>query len=77
MVQTTEEMILVTKYGVYSGLYFPKFRLNKDIFGVNCVFSLNTGKYRLEETPYLDIFHAVTVFFIFQDSNEMRYFLFV
>ena len=36
----------VSKYGVFSGPYFP-------------VFGLNTGKYRLEKTPYLDTFYAV------------------
>ena len=36
----------VSKYGVFSGPYFP-------------VFSQNTGKYGPEETPYLDTFHAV------------------
>ena len=36
----------VSKYGVISGPYFP-------------VFGLNTGKYRTEITPYLDIFQAV------------------
>ena len=36
----------MSKYGVLSGPYFP-------------VFSLNTGKYGPEKTPYLDTFHAV------------------
>ena len=36
----------VSKYGVFSGLYFS-------------VFSPNIGKYRPEKTPYLDTFHAV------------------
>ena len=35
------------KYGVISGPYLP-------------VFSLNTGKYGPEITPYLDTFHAVS-----------------
>ena len=34
-----------SKYGVFSGPYFP-------------VFGLNTGKYGPEKTPYLDTFHA-------------------
>ena len=33
----------VSKYGVFSGLYFP-------------VFGLDAGNYGLEKTPYLDIF---------------------
>ena len=36
----------VSKYGVFSGPYFP-------------VFGLNTGKHGPEKTPYLDTFHAV------------------
>ena len=36
----------VSKYGAFSGTYFP-------------VFSPNTGKYGPEKTPYLDTFHGV------------------
>ena len=36
----------VSKYGIFSGLYFP-------------LFISNTGKYGLEKTPYLHIFHIV------------------
>ena len=36
----------MSKYGVFSGLYFP-------------AFELNTGKYGPEKTPYLDTVHAV------------------
>ena len=35
----------VSKYGVFSGPYFP-------------VFGLNTGKYGPENTPYLDTLHV-------------------
>ena len=35
----------MSKYGVFSGPYFP-------------AFEMNTGKYRLEKTPYLDTLHA-------------------
>ena len=38
----------MSKYGVFSGPYFP-------------VFSPNTGKYEPEKTPFLDTFHAVIV----------------
>ena len=38
----------VSKYGVFSGLYFPVFRPN-------------AGKYGPEKTPYLVTFHAVSV----------------
>ena len=36
----------MSKYGVFSGQYFP-------------VFSPNTGKYGQEKTPFLETFHAV------------------
>ena len=36
----------VSKYGVFSGLYFP-------------VFSPGTGKYKPEKTPHLDTFHIL------------------
>ena len=39
----------MSKYGVFSGLYFA-------------VFGLNTGKYGPEITPYLDTFHAMLVY---------------
>ena len=38
----------MSKYGVFSGPYFP-------------VFSPNVGKYVPEKTPYLETFHAVHV----------------
>ena len=43
----------VSKYGVISGLYFPVFGLNTEIY---CP---NTCKYGPEITPYLDTFHTV------------------
>ena len=46
----------MSKYGVFSGPYFPEFRLNTERYGV---FSPNRGKYGPEKTPYLDTFHAV------------------
>ena len=36
----------VSKYGIFSGTYFP-------------VFGLNIRKYETEKSPYLDTFHAV------------------
>ena len=48
----------MSKYGVISGPYFPAFGLNTERY----VFSPNAGKYGPEETPYLDTFHAVTIF---------------
>ena len=50
----------VSKYGVFTGPYFPVFGLNKEFYSVNLsVFILNTGKYGPEKTPYLDIFHVM------------------
>ena len=46
----------VSKYGVFSGPYFPTFRLNTERYGV---FSPKAGKYGPEKTPYLDTFHEV------------------
>ena len=45
----------VSKYGVFSGPYFPAFGLSLSVF------SPNTGKYGPEKAPYLDTFHAVDV----------------
>ena len=39
----------MSKYGFFSGPYFP-------------VFEVNTGKYGAEKTAYLDTFHEVLVF---------------
>ena len=47
----------VSKYGVFPGPYFPVFGLNT---GEKCQYiSPNTRKYRPEQPPYLDSFHAV------------------
>ena len=50
----------VSKYGIYSGPFFP-------------VFELNTGKYGAEKTPYLDTFPAVfsTAWNSWKDRNEL------
>ena len=48
----------VSKYGVFSGSYFPLFGLNTEVYSV---FSLNTRKYGPEKTLYLDTFHAVNL----------------
>ena len=45
----------VSKYGVFTGPYFPACRLNTKRCGV---FSPNAGKYGLEKTLYLKTFHA-------------------
>ena len=48
-------------YGVFSGPYFP-------------VFSLNTGKYGPEKTPYLDTLHAVKFDLIKGSSAKFRFY---
>ena len=52
----TEYGKIVSKYGVFSGPYFPVFGLTTPYLSI---FSPNTGKYGPEKTPYLDTFHAV------------------
>ena len=46
----------VSKYGVFSGLYFLTFGLNTSFLSV---FIPNTGKYGPEKIPYLGPFYAV------------------
>ena len=50
----------VSKYGIFSGPYFPAFGLNT-----------HAGKYRPEKTPYLDTFHAVRTFPTKQDISQL------
>ena len=49
----------VTKYGVFSGLYFPLFGLNSDIYTVNVRIQLDTRKYGPEKSPNLENFDAL------------------
>ena len=42
----------MSKYGVFSGPYFPIFGMNTEIYG-------ETGKDGPEKTPHLDIFYVV------------------
>ena len=53
----------VSKYGFFSGSYFP-------------VFGLNTGKYGPEKTPYLNTFHAMLVYNTIKSKQHscMEYF---
>ena len=46
----------MSKYGVFSGPYFPVFGLNTEIYGVN--FIPNTGIYGPGKSAYLDMFFA-------------------
>ena len=48
ILNATTSLREVSKYGVFSGPYFP-------------VFGLNKGKYGPEKTPYSHTFHAVHV----------------
>ena len=48
----------VSKYGVFSDLYFPAFELNTRDPEYLSIFSLNAGKQGPEKTPYLDYFQA-------------------
>ena len=55
----------MSKYRIFSGLYFPAFGLNTERYGV---FSPYARKYGPEKTPYLDTFHAVMKNLIFMIS---------
>ena len=46
----------MSKYGDFSGPYFPAFGLNTERYEV---FNRNAGKHGPEITPYMDTFHAV------------------
>ena len=49
----------VSKYGVFSGPYFPVFGRNTEIYRVNLRIQSEYRKIRTRKTPYLDTFHAV------------------
>ena len=49
----------MSKYGVFSGLYFPHSDWMWSDTPYLSVFSPNAGKYGPEKTSYLDTFHAV------------------
>ena len=52
----------VPKYGVFSGLHFSVFGLNTEIYGVNPVFSPNTGWYGPEKNSVFEHFsHSAVV----------------
>ena len=51
----------MSKYGVFSGPYFPVFGLNTGIYGVNLRTPSECRKIRTRKTPYLDTFHAVPI----------------
>ena len=49
----------VSKYGVFSGPYFPVLGLNTEIYCVNLRIKLEYGKIQTRKTPYLDTFLSV------------------
>ena len=58
----------MSKYGVFSGSYFPAFGLNTERYKVReirVIFSPNEGKYGPEKSRYLDTFHAVFILTIY------------
>ena len=57
---TAREM---TKYGVFSGPYFPVFGINTEIYEVNLCIQSKYGKIRTRRKPYLNTFYAVCLFF--------------
>ena len=54
----------VSKYGVFSGLYFSIFGLNKDIYCENLRIQSEYGKIRTRITPHLYTFHTVILLFM-------------
>ena len=60
----------MSKYGVFSGLYFPTFGLHTPYLSV---FSPNTGKNGPEKTPYLDTFHAVNYYYLLKKYGLQVY----
>ena len=46
----------LSKYGIFSGPYFPVFGLSTEIYSVNLRFQ---SEYGPEKIPYLDVFYAV------------------
>ena len=49
----------MSKYGVFSGPYFPVFGLNKEIYSEISAFIPNLGKYGPEKTQCLHNFYAM------------------
>ena len=49
----------VSKYGVFSGPYFPVFGLNTEIYSINLRIQPKYGEIRTRKSPYLDTSHTV------------------
>ena len=56
---TTITMWKVSKYGVFSGPYFPLFGLNTERYGVNLHIQSECGKIRTRKNSVFGHFHAV------------------
>ena len=50
-----------SKYGVFSGPYFPSFGLNTERYGVSLRIQSECGEIETRKTPNTDTFHAVSV----------------
>ena len=57
---TRSHCVKRSKYGVFSGPFFPVFGLNTEIYGVNLRIQSECRKIRTRKTPYLDTFQAVS-----------------
>ena len=55
-INTTRKMSV---FGIFSGLYFPAFGMNKEIYKVNLRIQSECGKMHTRKTPNTDNFHAV------------------
>ena len=55
----------LSKYGVFSGSYFPAFRMNTERYEIS-----NEGKYGPEKAPYLDTFHTVSSSVLMKSFTE-------
>ena len=68
----------MSKYGVFSGPYFPTVRLNtgRDTSYLSA-FSPNARKYGQEKTPYLDTFQTVLDNYVVCKNQEIDYKLIV
>ena len=49
----------LSKYGLFSGPYFPAFGLNTERYSVSLRIQSECGKMRTRKTPYLDTFHTM------------------
>ena len=59
-----------SKFGVFSGPYFPVFGLNTEIYGVNLSIQSKYGKIRTRKIPYLDTFRAMWSCDVFREHRN-------